>query len=129
MAKSDDDDLPEMAPSREDARRTLSNARARALQRFKKHTVWDAVDEEMLEVVVDLKMLREFGDEDGRKFALRELSQLWTRMPPRPALPPDRTTSPEEREARLLAAEADPGVREWLKARGWAEPKPMKERN
>lgn len=121
--------MPEMPPSKADARRTLAHARARAIQHFRERTVWDAVDEEMLEVVADLKMLREFGDEDGRKFALRELSQLWTRMPPRPALPPEKGLSKEEYEARLSAAEQDVAVREFLKRKGWTPPKEAKERN
>ena len=126
-----DDDMPEMKPSKFDARRTLSNARARALQHFKKRTVWDAMDEEMFEVVVDLKMLRELGDEDGRKFALRELSQLWCRMPTRPALPPEAGIVPgsDEWRQRCKDAEQDAAVRAFLVEQGWTAPTASKEKN
>ena len=124
-----DDDAPEMPPSKADARRTLSHARARAIQHFRERTVWDAVDEEMFEVVADLKMLREFGDEDGRKFALRELSQLWTRMPPRPVAMPSTAQTKEQWEAQAEAAFEDPAVREFLRRKGCVLPPVGKERN
>lgn len=139
---ADKDDMPEMEPSKADGRRTLSNARARALQQFKKRTVWDAVDEEMLEVVVDLKMLREFGDEDGRKFALREMAALWRGMPPRPVAPPAKGMTAEEYQAALDAASKDaavqrhmaahPDMQAALVAMGWKPPAgvvPSKEKN
>jgi hypothetical protein len=119
---SRDDDLPEMPESKTDRRRRLDHARARAIQQFSKTTLWDAVDSEMVEVLVDLKMLREFGDDGDRKFALRELVQLWVRMPPRPALPPEKGITQEEFTARMDAAEQDAAVRAYLKRKGWTEP-------
>ena len=120
---SQDDDMPEMAPSKADARRTLSHARARALQHLQQRTVWDGVDEEMLEVLVDLKMLREMGSEADRKFALRELAQLWCRMPPRPDAGlnghPNETDEQRSQRLRALFKQAPPVLRkallEWKK--------------
>lgn len=112
-----DDDMPEMVESRTDRRKRLHNARARALQQFQKSTLWDAVDSEMLEVLVDLKMLREFGDEKDRMFALRELAQLWVRMPPRPdagLVQPNETDEQRGQRLRALFRHAPPVLRKAL---------------
>lgn len=125
----DDGDLPDVQPNEKQRDTLRLQARARALEAARGKTLWDIVEEYTLIALTELRVALDVPDARLRFAAARDIAAIFTKMPPRPALPPQAGVSPEEYEQRLNDAEADPAVRAWLKRKGWTEPKIQKEQN
>lgn len=124
MQKSDDDpDMPEMTPSKFSAREQRQHARAILIRAAESKNMWDVMDGYALESAVELRMGIDSPDPKERFASARELLAAWTRLPQRPALPPQPGMSREEFDARVAAAEQEPAIREYFKRMGWTEPK------
>jgi hypothetical protein len=111
MSREDDDADKDIAP----------RVRARALIGQGK-SVWDIADEYALEALIVRHDDLDCADEKVRAGAARDLLYAWSRLPPRPALPPEKGITQEEFTARMDAAEQDAAVRAFLVKKGWEPP-------
>ena len=127
-----DDDSPLTIPSG-DRRRKLA-ARSRAILRAaaSKKTLWEVADDYALEALVELRHALMTGNQELRFAAADKLAAIWTRMPPRPAIPPERGVTPEEWRERADGAARDencqrfmvnhPAMQAAMVAAGWTPP-------
>ena len=91
--------------------------------------MWDVVDEYSLDALVELRLGLDSPDPKERLTSAREIVSTYVRMPPRPALPPEKGVTPEEYRQRLKAAEQDAAVRAYFVAEGWTPPTARQEKN
>ena len=113
----------------EEMRKRLNEARATHAEAAKSKSLWDIADGYALDGMIELRIALDSPLAKVRHAAALALVQTWTRMPPRPVAMPSTAQTKEQWEAQADAAEKDPAVREFLRRRGWSEPKQGKETN
>ena len=134
MSRKDDTpdfDSPLMIPARDRRRKLAARARAILTAVARKKSLWEVMDEYTLAAFVELRHALMTGDSLTRFQAADRIASIWTKMPPRPALPPETgvTVGSEEWLQRCRDALADPAVMAFAVKEGWTAPVAGKERN
>jgi hypothetical protein len=117
--------MPEYTEPRTSARAQRSHARASLIRAAEGKSLWEVMEGYALESAVELRLGIDSPDPKERLTSARELLSAYTRIPPRPTLPPEAGITPgsDEWRQRCKDAEQDAAVRAFLVEEGWTPPK------